>query len=81
MTDIKEIFIDGVGKIGLYGGAVRCELISVVPNSEGKSTKVNNSVNVVMAPEGFLQVVNTLEGFVKQLEEKGVFVKKDDESQ
>jgi hypothetical protein len=79
MNEIKEVFIDGVGKIGLYGGAVRCELISVIPDADGKAAKTNNTINIVMAPQGFLQVVNTLEGFVRQLEDKGVFVKKDEQ--
>lgn len=77
MNDSTEIFIDGVGKIGISNGAVRCELISVGPKERDETVNIRNCLNIVMAPQGLIQITNVLNDFVRQLEEKGVIIKKE----
>ena len=76
----KDIFIDGLGRIAMYAGTVRLQLVSLVPN-DNKDPKTNREVNgktdVVMSIQGFLNMFGAMKEFTSKLEEKEVIVKKD----
>lgn len=73
---LNEFFIDGITNISYNTGAFRFELASVESKPGAKADESENSLNtkarIVMTPQGYIQTLNALESFLKQVEDKGI---------
>lgn len=74
--DLTEYFIDGITNISYNTGAFRFELASVASKpgetAETAETSLNTKARIVMTPQGYIQTLNALENFLKQVEDKGI---------
>lgn len=74
MTQELELFVDGIGEIGMMGGVVRVDLVSLSTqqrDAEGKPSMVFRQ-RLILPPEGFLRMFTTMQGLLNRLEEAGV---------
>ena len=74
MAQENEVFVDGIGEIGLVGGVVRIDLVSLSTqqrDAEGKPAMVFRE-RLVMPPEGFLRTFTAMQNLLTRLEEAGV---------
>ena len=71
----KEIYADAVGQINFTGGMVRFNYVTLQPADEGVATA--ETVCVVMPIQGFLGVVDSMEGMINKMLEEGVLVKQE----
>ncbi len=83
--DIKQFFVDGIANLQYRNGTFRFELASYgqPDKSDGadkNKAKLNRHAQVVMAPQSFIQVAETMQRFIKEIEDKGIikFNKQDD---
>ncbi len=80
MSDKKEIFADGFGKIHFAGGMVRFDLVTLQPVEEGKAPVAETNLRLIMPPQGFLQAFNSMQQLIDKIVEAGV-VKKNESAQ
>lgn len=79
MNEEREVFVDGIGEIGLVGGVVRIDLVSLSTQSldgEGKPRMVFRQ-RLVVPPEGFLRMFSHMQGLLDKLEAAGIVKKAD----
>ena len=69
-----DMFVDGISNVSYNSGAFRFDLVSLSSSEKDKKGKpsVNTRASVVMTPQGFIQVANAMQSFLKQVEEKGI---------
>ncbi|MEM7404335.1 MAG: hypothetical protein AAF458_03535 [Pseudomonadota bacterium] len=73
-------FIDGIGEVRLSGGMIRIDLItlSAAERDEEGNPLPEVQEQLVLAPEGFMQMFGTLANTIQQMEEDGLLVAADD---
>ena len=77
MAIAEELFADGVAGVGLVGGMVRLDFVSLSSadqDAEGKPLMTFRQ-RVVMPPDGFLRAFVAMQNLVQQLEQAGLVVK------
>lgn len=76
MTEEKvpEIFVDGLGMNRLARGVVRLDLVSTSSVLDTEDPNMSGQVThrLIMAPQGFAQMVYVLNGLLRQLLEAGI---------
>ena len=75
MAEKHEIFVDGIGKIHFTGGMIRYDMVTLEPGDDGKEPIPEEKVRVIMPPNGFLAMFNTMQQLIDQLLEAGVLKK------
>lgn len=69
----KEIYADGIGQIHFAGGMVRYDFVSMQPGND--VTPFLATDRVIMPPQGFLSMFNSMQSLIDKLVEAGVLVK------
>lgn len=71
---IPEIFVDGLGMNRFARGVVRLDLASTSSLLDTEDPEMSSEVThrLIMAPQGFAQMVYVLNGLLRQLIEAGV---------
>lgn len=72
--NLPEVFVDGIGSIVFMGGVIRAELgsyTSTVKDANGNPT-YEAKQQIIISPQGFLQVTNSFNALLKRLNEAGV---------
>lgn len=77
MCKKMEIFVDGIGKIHFTGGMVRYDMATLEPGDNGKEPIPEEKVRIIMPPDGFLKMFNTMQNLIDQLLEAGFLQKKE----
>ena len=75
MAEKQEIFVDGIGKIHFTGGMVRYDMVTLEPGDDGKEPTPEEKVRIIMPPNGFLAMFNTMQQLIDQLLDAGVLKK------
>ena len=75
MAEKQEIFVDGIGKIHFTGGMIRYDMVTLEPSEDGKEPIPEEKVRIIMPPNGFLAMFNTMQQLIDQLLEAGVLKK------
>jgi len=75
MSEKKEMFADGIGQIHFAGNMVRFDFGTLQPQAEGKEPVMENSMRVIMPPQGFLAAFNSMQQLIDKLVEAGVLQK------
>ena len=71
----KEIFADGIGQIHFAGGMVRFDFVTLQPQEEGQAPLPESGMRIIMPPQGFLAVFNSMQQLIDKLVEAGVLKK------
>ena len=80
MSDIPQIFADGIANINVQNGAVRIDHFSLKPgDTDGTNRQISH--RTVMSTEGFLQAFASMEKVVNQLIERGVISRRTQENE
>jgi hypothetical protein len=75
----KEIFADGIGQIHFAGGMVRYDFVALQPAEDGKGEPTPEyKERVIMPPQGFLNMFNSMQSLIDKLVEAGVLKKNED---
>jgi len=69
----KELYADGIGRIHFAGGMVRYDFVSLDP-VEDKTVPVATA-RIVMPPQGFLNMFNSMQELIHKLVEAGILQK------
>ncbi len=77
MSDEKEIYVDGIGKVHFVGGMVRIDMVTLKPNEDGASREPVSEFKqrIIIPPNGLLGMYNTIKQFIDQLVDAGVLRK------
>ena len=81
MLEKQQIFVDGIGKIHFTGGMIRYDMVTLEPNEDGKEPVPEEKVRIIMPPNGFLAMFNTMQQLINQLLEAGVLKKNEHAAQ
>ncbi len=73
MDTKKELYADGIGQIHFAGGMVRYDFVSMQPAENASTFDVNG--RVIMPPQGFLNMFNSMQELIDKLLEAGVLQK------
>ena len=81
--NVKERYVDGIGKIHFIGGVIRFDLYSFQPveAEDGKSEQTPEPIiaeRLIMSPNGFLASYDAMVNMINKLTEAGVIQKRDD---
>ena len=74
----KELYADGIGQIHFVGNMVRFDFVTLQPTEEGKAPEPQNTVRVIMPPQGFLSAFNSMQQLIDKLVAAGVLQKKNE---
>lgn len=83
--EIKERYVDGIGKIHFVGGMIRFDMFSFEPvdgvDEEGKERRPEPVMveRLVMSPNGFLSSYESMVNMINKLTEAGILAKRDEE--
>jgi hypothetical protein len=69
----KELYADGIDRIHFAGGMVRYDFVSVEPTQA--ESAFSASARIVMPPQGFLNMFNSMQELINKLVEAGVLQK------
>ncbi len=69
----KEIYADGIGQIHFIGGMVRYDFVSLEPT--GKTSGLQAIERIIMPPQGFLNMFNSMQELIDKLLAAGVLTK------
>ena len=72
-----EIFVDSIGKIHFTNGLVRYDMVILEPQEGQKEPVPKEKARIIMPPNGFLAMFNTMQKLIDQLVEAGVLKKKE----
>ncbi len=75
MSELKEIFADGIGQIHFAAGMVRYDFVTFQPEEEGKAPSPKSNIRIIMPPQGFLTAFNSMQQLIDKLLEAGVLQK------
>ena len=84
--EIKERYVDGIGKIHFVGGMIRFDMFSFEPvdgvDEEGKERRPEPVMveRLVMSPNGFLSSYESMVNMINKLTEAGILAKRDEEA-
>jgi hypothetical protein len=75
--EIKERYVDGIGKIHFVGQMIRFDLFSFVPSEGDNEEKPEPKLveRLVMSPNGFLASYEAMVNMVNKLTEAGILSK------
>lgn len=75
-------FVDGIGEVRLSGGMIRIDLITLSATERDADGNPVPEVQeqLVLAPEGFMQMFGTLANTIQQMEEDGLLVADEEEA-
>ena len=71
----KEIFADGIGQIHFAGNMVRFDFVTLQPTADGEAPKPEASERIIMPPQGFLGMFNSMQELIDKLVKAGVLQK------
>ncbi len=71
----KEIYADGVGQIHFAGNMVRYDFVTLQPGANGDAPKPESAYRVIMPPQGFLSMFNSMQQLIDKLVDAGVLKK------
>lgn len=72
----KEIYADGVGQIHYAGNMVRFDFVTLQPAAvDGEPPKPEPSERVIMPPQGFLSMFNSMQQLIDKLVDAKVLQK------
>jgi hypothetical protein len=83
--EIKERYVDGIGKIHFVGGMIRFDMFSFEPvdgvDEEGKERRPEPVMveRLVMSPNGFLSSYESMVNMINKLTEAGILAKRDED--
>ena len=77
MKEREDIFVDGIGKIHFTNGLVRYDMIILEPKEGEKEPVPKETARIIMPPNGFLSMFNTMQKLIDQLVEAGVLKRKE----
>ncbi len=80
MSEKQEVFVDGIGKIHFSGGMIRYDMVTLEPKEDEEQPTPNEKLRIIMPPNGFLEMFNTMQKLIDQLLEAGVLKKREDEA-
>ncbi len=76
MEKKTQLFVDGIANLNFTQGTFRFDLASysnTVKADDGKTkTKLDSQMKIIMTPQGFVQTMNVMQRFLKEVEEKGI---------
>jgi hypothetical protein len=84
--EIKERYVDGIGKIHFVGGMIRFDMFSFAPmddlDDEGKEKRPEPVMveRLVMSPNGFLSSYESMVNMINKLTEAGILAKREEET-
>jgi len=81
--NVKERYVDGIGKIHFVGGVIRFDLYSFQPQEDDKEGKEQAPAPVIaerliMSPNGFLASYDAMVNMIQKLTDAGVIQKRED---
>ena len=80
MEQVKERYVDGIGKIHFCGGVVRFDLYSFQPTDDEKQApQPIVAERLIMSPNGFLASYDAMVNMIQKLTDAGVIQKRDEE--
>jgi hypothetical protein len=79
MSDLKNIFADGLARVTVRGGVVRLTFGTQEEKQEGE-TEMTPSLQVIMPMDGFLNAFNVMQGIVAKMEKDGLVKKVENQS-
>ena len=71
----KEIYADGVGQIHFAGNMVRFDFVTLQPGPDGGNPVPEPSERIIMPPNGFLSMHQSMQQLIDRLLEAGVLQK------
>jgi hypothetical protein len=79
---MEQKYFDGVEGVSVTGGMVRVDFYVYGTGPAGKDGRVDRETvfRALLSPEAFVRTYGALERTVKQLEEKGMLARKDNET-
>jgi hypothetical protein len=81
MEQVKERYVDGIGKIHFCGGVVRFDLYSFQPTDDEKQApQPIVAERLIMSPNGFLASYDAMVNMIQKLTDAGVIQKRDEET-
>lgn len=69
----KEIYADGIGQIHFAGSMVRYDFVSIEPTENEPTFQAIE--RVIMPPQGFLNMFNSMQELIDKLLEAGILTK------
>ena len=88
--NIKERYVDGIGKIHFVGGMIRFDLYSFQPSEETTDENDKDATpppptpiiaeRLIMSPNGFLASYDAMVNMINRLQEAGVISKREDDT-
>lgn len=86
--NVKERYVDGIGKIHFIGGMIRFDLYSFQPSEEATTDENDKDANpppptpiiaerLIMSPNGFLASYDAMCNMINRLTEAGVISKRE----
>lgn len=71
---VPEVFVDGIGRIGLLEGMIRIEYVtrSETGSEEGGAPRAETRQRLIMTPASFLQSLAMQQTILRKLEEAGL---------
>lgn len=75
MAEKKEIFADGIGQIHFAGNMVRFDFVTLQPEEDGKAPVPQSRLRIIMPPQGFLGVFNSMQQLLDKLVDAGILQK------
>ena len=72
MTDIKEIYVDGVETIHLLNATVRMDLFSLQPPKDGENPAPHVFERIVMPVQSFLNMHGAMQQIVDKMMRDGL---------
>lgn len=80
--NVKERYVDGIGKIHFVGGVIRFDLYSFQPqdDKDGKEVQPEPVIaeRLIMSPNGFLASYDAMVNMIQKLTDAGVIQKRED---
>lgn len=74
MSDVKNVFADGLARVTVRGGVVRLAFGTQEEKQEGQIEMIP-SHQVIMPMDGFLNAFNVMQGIVAKMEKDGLIKK------
>ena len=76
---MNELYVDGIGQIHFVSNMIRMDLVTVNP---GGDNKVDSEVKqrIILNPNGFIGMLETMQKMADKLVEGGVFSKDESET-
>lgn len=80
--NVKERYVDGIGKIHFIGGVIRFDMYSFQPqdDKDGKETQPEPIIaeRIIMSPNGFLASYDAMVNMIQKLTDAGVIQKREE---